>query len=99
MMIWTHQFGGIVPILQLFVAGHLLAYKSFHFIIDLNDSSEVCNPKCKEGQCCSEGQCFCIDNTNGNPEMKLCEGIYHAYLCSYVLYTYIHTYIYTYTHK
>ena len=85
-MIWAYQFGGIVPILQPLVAEHLLAYKSFHFIIDLNDSSEVCNPKCKEGQCCSEGQCFCIDNTNGNPEMKLCEGIYTLSIYSVAMY-------------
>ena len=86
MMIWTHQFGDIVSMLQLFVAGYLLAYKYFHFIIDLNDSSEVCNPKCKEGQCCSEGQCFCIDNTSGNPEMKLCEGIYTVSIYSVAMY-------------
>ena len=86
MVIWGHQFGDIVPMLQPLVAEHLFAYKSFHFIIDLNDSSEVCNPKCKEGQCCSDGQCFCIDNTNGNPEMKLCEGIYTISICSVAMY-------------
>ena len=62
---------------------HCIAYKCAikTFNIDLNDLSEACNPKCKEGQCCDEGQCFCIDNSNGNPERKLCEG--------YILATYV----------
>ena len=79
--IWWH-----CPDIAAFGGWTFSCIQIFSFLIDLNDSSEVCNPKCKEGQCCSEGQCFCIDNTNGNPEMKLCEGIYTVSICSVAAY-------------
>ena len=38
-----------------------------------NDTSAVCLPECKRGQCCVDGKCYCFDAVNNR--MKECPGI------------------------
>ena len=69
------------PLLWLYVYTYIHMYICvkqlfIHFVTDTkpNDSTEVCNPKCKPGQCCREGKCFCLDTTNMT--MNICPGLY-----------------------
>ena len=56
-----------------------------------NDSSEICDPECKPGQCCRDGKCYCIDTMSMT--MSLCPGInnYVQLTYNYYVYNYIYS--------
>ena len=60
----------------------LCAHNVFMFVgpgSQPNDTSAVCFPECKPGQCCMDGKCYCFDADNNT--MKECPGMDYKSHC------------------
>ena len=70
---------------QMNTCNWLPYYEFYNAGAEPNDTSQLCHPKCKPGQCCMNGKCLCFDS-NATKVLN-CKGLFvlriHtlSYLC------------------
>ena len=62
---------------QMNTCNWLPYYEFYNAGAEPNDTSQLCYPKCKPGQCCVNGICLCFDS-NATKVLN-CKGLLYSY--------------------